>query len=77
MTTLIYVRYGSGETHRCDARCYTAREPDCSCICGGKNHGVGESKAVQNVLQYTEDQVRAIAAKGGWISEELKQGKLL
>jgi hypothetical protein len=77
VTTLIYVRYGSGEYHRCDARCYTAREPNCQCICKGANHGIGEAKAVQNVLAYTEKQVQAIAMKGGWVSEEIKQRKLL
>jgi hypothetical protein len=77
MATLIYVRSGNGQYRCCNANCYNAREPDCRCICGAKNHGVGESKAVQNVLAYTEDQVRAIAAKGGWVSEEIKQGKLI
>lgn len=77
MTTLIYVRYRNGQYRSCDAKCYNAREPDCRCICAGANHGVGEQKAMQNVLAYTEDQVRAIAAKGGWVSEEIKQEKLI
>ncbi len=34
-------------THQCGARCYDAKSsPEkCICICGGKNHGVGLSKA--------------------------------
>ncbi len=33
---------------RCDAKCYNAREPDCDCICGGMNHGVGLQQAQEN-----------------------------
>lgn len=77
MATLIHVRYGSGQTHRCDARCYDAKMPNCQCICGGKNHGVGITKAVENVCAYTKSQLEAIAAKGGWIADDIKQGKLL
>ena len=27
--------------HSCDARCMSARGPNCECHCGGKNHGAG------------------------------------
>jgi hypothetical protein len=27
--------------HFCDARCMSARGPNCECSCGGKNHGAG------------------------------------
>lgn len=30
---------------RCDARCYNAKSAKCTCICGGMNHGKGESVA--------------------------------
>ncbi len=43
MTALI--RQGN---RKCDATCYNARAPKCCCICGGKNHGVGRDKAVDN-----------------------------
>lgn len=43
MTALI--RQGN---RKCDSACYDARAPKCSCICGGKNHGVGEDKAIDN-----------------------------
>ena len=43
----------------CDANCYDARAigaEQCSCICGGANHGVGLRKAYENTL----------ALKGDW-----------
>jgi hypothetical protein len=36
---------------RCDAGCYDARRvrvDQCTCICGGANHGVGIRQATQN-----------------------------
>lgn len=49
MTTLIEVRGGDSELiGRCDARCYNAEHPDCACVCGGRNHGVGLSRALDN-----------------------------
>ncbi len=33
---------------KCDSRCYDAKNSLCTCICGGINHGVGLSKAVNN-----------------------------
>lgn len=32
----------------CDARCYTALGPRCSCVCGGRNHGQGYEMAREN-----------------------------
>lgn len=26
--------------HKCDARCSSARGPNCECACGGVNHGI-------------------------------------
>jgi hypothetical protein len=77
VTTLIHVRFGNGQSYRCDARCYDAKQPGCECICGGKNHGVGMAKAVENVCAYTKAELEAITEKGGWIPDEIKQGKLL
>ena len=34
--------------HVCDERCYNARGRTCSCICGGKNHGMGLNNALRN-----------------------------
>lgn len=50
--TLIAVYNSSGCVGRCDARCYNATEPNCVCICGGKNHGAGLNKALDNTREY-------------------------
>lgn len=39
----------SGETRRCDAKCYNAKGTACHCCCGGRNHGVGREKALENI----------------------------
>jgi len=54
MTTLIVVGNSQGEVRRCDAHCYNAREPECVCICGGRNHGVGFQQAIQNTAELAE-----------------------
>ncbi len=55
MTTVIAAYDSDGCTGRCDAKCHDATGPDCNCICGGKNHGVGVDKAVENAReQYKE-----------------------
>ena len=41
MTTLISFSSSSGQQGRCDAKCYDAKESECDCICGGRNHGAG------------------------------------
>lgn len=48
MATLIYVGNSEGCVGRCDAKCYDAKHPDCDCICGGKNHGVGLKAGLDN-----------------------------
>lgn len=49
MATLIIARKSDGSLiGRCDARCYNAKGPKCTCICGGKNHGAGIHKAIDN-----------------------------
>jgi hypothetical protein len=48
LTTLIAVYNSDGCVGRCDAKCYEAADPDCDCICGGRNHGVGRARAVEN-----------------------------
>jgi hypothetical protein len=47
--TLLYVGNSEGCVGRCDAKCYEAQHPECDCICGGKNHGVGLQVARENV----------------------------
>lgn len=79
MTTLITVRGRYRRTHRCDAHCYEAKSDPvkCECICAGKNHGVGADRATQNVRAFTPAQLRDIAARGGWIADNIRQGELL
>jgi hypothetical protein len=48
MSTLI-ASGSSGKLRRaCNAKCYNAKRPECDCMCGGVNHGVGEIQARQN-----------------------------
>jgi predicted GTPase len=49
MTVLMSVQFGNGKKGKCDSRCYDAIRPDCSCVCGGINHGVGYLQAKQNI----------------------------
>jgi hypothetical protein len=59
MTTLIAVYDNYGCVGRCDSRCYSAHEPQCDCICGGRNHGVGLERAVDNTRQMAEEWIQA------------------
>lgn len=65
MATLIAVYNSDGLVGRCDAKCYNAKHPTCDCICGGKNHGAGFQKAMDNTRELFEPWVEAYAkAKG-------------
>jgi hypothetical protein len=60
MTTLIAVYKSSGDggtvcVGRCDAKCYNAKEPGCTCVCGGRNHGAGLEKATDNTREMAEE----------------------
>lgn len=51
MTTLLIAKSKDGKKSRtCNARCYDAKGQKCTCICGGKNHGVGYTTALENVF---------------------------
>jgi hypothetical protein len=54
MTTLIAFYSSDGCEGRCDAKCYNAQHPNCDCICGGRNHGKGLQKAIDNTRQLAE-----------------------
>jgi len=58
MATLIAVGDKDGVKHRCDARCYDASGEICTCVCGGRNHGVGKVKAMNNIYDQYEDLLR-------------------
>lgn len=41
-----------GSLGQCTAKCYDAPpKTRCRCICGGRNHGVGEPQALANALE--------------------------
>jgi len=61
MTTMIAV-YSDRGAARCDARCYEAAEPECDCVCGGRNHGIGMSRAIENTRELAEEWMEAYAA---------------
>ncbi len=46
MTTILTVGNSEGE-RTCNAKCYDAKGPVCTCCCGGKNHGVGLKAAIE------------------------------
>ena len=59
MTTLIAVYDSSGHlVGRCDAKCYNAEHPQCDCICGGRNHGVGLNRALDNTREWLLEELR-------------------
>jgi hypothetical protein len=51
MTALLTVYNSGGMAGRCDALCYDATGPDCTCICRSKNHGVGRQRAEENARE--------------------------
>lgn len=58
MATLIAVYNSEGCAGRCDARCYNAEHGECQCICGGRNHGAGEQRALENTRELAEKWVK-------------------
>jgi hypothetical protein len=65
MSTLIAVYTSEGCIGRCDARCHDAHEPDCDCICAGRNHGAGREQAIINTQQHAEAWLTRIANRRG------------
>ncbi len=61
MTTLISWSNSNGNQGRCDAKCYEATSPDCDCICGGRNHGAGKTKAIENTRSLAERMIDEFA----------------
>ena len=57
MTTLIAVYTSRGCVGRCDAKCYNATEPECTCICGGLNHGAGRNQAITNTAEHAQHMI--------------------
>lgn len=65
MAVLIEIRNSQGVVGRCDAKCYDAEHGECSCICGGVNHGVGFDQAVRNTREMAEDWIKKYARRHG------------
>ena len=58
MATLIEVRNNNGVIGRCDAKCYEAHEPECNCVCGGRNRGAGLNKEISNTRDMAIEQIK-------------------
>ena len=65
MAVLIEVRTSSGVVGRCDAKCYNAQHPECECICGGRNHGVGLARALESTREMAETWMVEYALRKG------------
>jgi len=55
--TLIAVYNSEGLVGRCDARCYNAKDSNCDCVCGGRNHRAGRQQATENTRELAESWV--------------------
>jgi hypothetical protein len=82
MPALITVHYGNGESRRCDANCYDAKAPDCHCICGGANHGVGFQRAAENVVKSADELIKKYEGNAAYVVVDREasgflQGELL
>ena len=77
MSTLIAFYKSDGRCiGRCDAKCYDATEPGCTCICGGANHGAGRSQAVQNTKTAAVAWAKESGADFVDIGDPVAQGSL-
>ncbi len=63
--TLISAYNSDGSMGRCDAKCHNAFTPahTCDCVCGGRNHGVGLKKAMENTKEYVDEWMEAYKEK--------------
>lgn len=64
MATLVTVHSPEGQMGRCDAKCHDATDSDCTCICGGRNHGVGLRRATENTIALFEQWAEKAKAEG-------------
>jgi hypothetical protein len=64
VTTLISYQSSGRDQGRCDAKCYDAAEPDCGCICGGRNHGAGREQAIENTRELAQSWIDRARANG-------------
>lgn len=64
MTTLISYQSSGGDQGRCDSKCYDADWDECTCICGGRNHGAGKEQALENTRELSQEWVDQARANG-------------
>ena len=64
MVTLISYQSSGGDQGRCDEKCYGAEHDDCTCICGGRNHGAGLAQAEENTRELAAAWVEQAKARG-------------
>lgn len=76
MATLIAMYNSEGCVGRCDAKCYLATESECTCICGGRNHGVGQQRAIENTQEMATAIIKSSAGLRAEISQEVLQPAL-
>jgi hypothetical protein len=64
VTTALTVGNSEGIVGRCDAKCHTAHEVDCDCVCGGRLHGCGSSQLA--IERNTVDWFGSLEAAQAW-----------
>jgi hypothetical protein len=45
MAVLLWIQGKEGPISMCNENCYDSTVPECHCVCGGRNHGVGYKEA--------------------------------
>ncbi len=65
MATLLSYHSSGGDSGRCDAKCYDATSAQCDCICGGRNHGVGEARAIEQTVAAARSMLEEHSRKSG------------
>lgn len=70
MTTVMTAGNSEG-TRRCDATCHDAKGSKCECICGGRNHGVGFERAMENTVKYGKAVLEELAEGGDKFAREV------
>lgn len=58
MATLMTWGNSEGTKGRCDAKCHTAKEPECDCMCGGRYHGKANTPGgLESAVEEYSDEV--------------------
>jgi len=62
MTALFTIWTNDGRRSACDEPCYNAYDAHCSCVCGGRNHGLGIQRAAQQTARFLPQWVQDLAS---------------